>query len=87
MPKAASESQGAGVFEAVRERMNALALGCPFRVDFPGEGILCFEPLGRTLQPPPEDAAESFCRRDPLNCPVCQASLESLRQKLLLRYN
>ncbi|MBI2132744.1 MAG: hypothetical protein HYT99_08055 [Candidatus Tectomicrobia bacterium] len=79
------ESPGAGVFEPSQGRMNPGRLGCPFRVDFPGARILCFEPLGRTLRPPAEDVAETFCRRDPLCCPVCRASLEGLRRMLLER--
>jgi hypothetical protein len=73
----------AGAFGAAREQGSAPVVGCPFRVDFPGAGILCFEPLGRTLRPPAEDVAETFCRRDPLRCPVCRASLAGLRRMLL----
>lgn len=75
----------AGAFGAAREHVNAPVVGCPFRVDSSGAGILCFEPLGRTLRPPAEDVAETFCRRDPLRCPVCRASLEGLRRMLLER--
>ncbi|OGL63909.1 MAG: hypothetical protein A3I72_14035 [Candidatus Tectomicrobia bacterium RIFCSPLOWO2_02_FULL_70_19] len=75
-------SPGAEVLEPSQERTNPMRLGCPFRVDFPGAGILCFEPLSRTLQPPAADVAGGFCRQDPLRCPVCQASLAGLRRML-----
>ncbi|MBI3128735.1 MAG: hypothetical protein HYZ11_14115 [Candidatus Tectomicrobia bacterium] len=73
---------GPEAFEAAREPANRMNLGCPFRVDFPGEGFLCFEPMGRTLRPPVDDA---WCGRDPLRCPACQASLQALRMMLLRR--
>ena len=77
------ENPDAEVFKPAPERMSPVRVGCPFRVDFPGVGIMCFEPLNQTLQPPAADVADAFCRKDPRRCPVCQASITGLRRMLM----